>query len=327
MNRDKLYLLGLLLGAGLLLFLGRNLLQQSVLVTWGLTFGGATGVIVLVAALYRVRLELQASRGLLARKEAELSFALEVQRALFPRTLPENGGLEFAAICIPARGISGDYYDVIQLPGGRLIFAIGDISGKGISAAILMANLQAVLRTLIETSQSPVEVCSRLNHHFHQVTDPSRFATFFYADWNVQDRRLTYVNAGHHSPVLIGSCGGQRLEYGGLPLGMFQDSEFQAGEVALQPGDLLVLYSDGVTEAESRDGEEFGEPRLAALIEESRGRPVNEIQERVLDAVREWSGDEPADDMTLLIVKAAEAAHKEAPDAQRVGDVAASTAG
>ncbi|PYP83566.1 MAG: hypothetical protein DMF61_22635 [Blastocatellia bacterium AA13] len=306
-TRDKLYLTGLLLGAGILLFLGRNLLQQSVLVTWGLTFSGATGVIVLIAALYRLRLELQASRGQLARKEAELSFALEVQRALFPRTLPGGGGLEFAAICIPARGISGDYYDVIQLPDGRLIFAIGDISGKGISAAILMANLQAVLRTLISTSQSPLEVCSSLNRHFHQVTDDSRFATFFYAEWDARSRRLTYVNAGHHTPVLVGSCSGQRLENGGFPLGMFQDTVFQAGELVLQPKDLVVLYSDGITEAESASGQEFGDDRLQTVVERNCDLALVEIQERVLDAVREWAGDEPSDDMTLLIVRAAEA--------------------
>ena len=197
-----------------------------------------------------------------------------------------------------------------------MIFAIGDISGKGISAEILMANLQAVLRTLIRTAQTPLEVCSRLNHHFHQVTDESRFATFFYADWSMSDRRLTYVNAGHHSPVLVGSCGGRRLENGGLPLGMFQDTEFQAGEVALQPGDLLVLYSDGITEAESPSGDEFGEPRLNALVEAHRDRTVTEIQERVLDAVRKWSGEEPADDMTLLIVKATDVGHKEAQGTQ-----------
>ena len=110
-------------------------------------------------SLYRVQLELQSSRRQLARKEAELSFALEVQQALFPRHLPESNGLEFAAVCIPARGISGDYYDVVQFPDGRLVFAIADISGKGISAAILMANVQALLRTLSETGNPPAEVC------------------------------------------------------------------------------------------------------------------------------------------------------------------------
>ena len=166
-RRDKLYLVGFLFGAGLLLFLGRDLLQSSIIVTYGLTFGGTTVGAVLLAALYRLRMELRASQNELARKQAELSFALEVQRALFPRTLPGSGGLEFAAVCIPARGISGDYYDVMELPDGRLVFAIADISGKGISAAILMANLQAVMRTLAHTGKSPKEVCSSLNRHLH----------------------------------------------------------------------------------------------------------------------------------------------------------------
>src|SRR5262249_10876746 len=149
-RRDKLYLLGFLLGAGLLLFLGRDLLQSSIIVTYGLTFGGTTVAAVLLAVLYRLRLELRASQHELSRKEAELNFALEVQRALFPHQLPLDGGLQFSAVCIPARGISGDYYDVMELPDGRIVFAIADISGKGISAAILMANLQAVMRTLAQ---------------------------------------------------------------------------------------------------------------------------------------------------------------------------------
>ena len=120
--RDKLYLIGFLLGAGLLLFLGRNLLQGSVLIAWSLTFGGTTGAGVLGVLLYRLQLQLKASRHELARKEVELKIALEVQRALFPREFPTGGGLEFSAICIPSAGISGDYYDVLQLTDGRQIF-------------------------------------------------------------------------------------------------------------------------------------------------------------------------------------------------------------
>lgn len=305
-HRDRIYLIGFLLGAGLLLFAGRNLLQQSVLVTWGLTFGGTTAAAVLLVSLYRVRMELQASRHQLAIREAELNFAREVQRSLFPRQLPLDGGLEFTAVCIPARGISGDYYDVMRLPDGRLIFALADISGKGISAAILMANLQALLRTLAETSQSPGEVCSRLNHHLHQVTDESKFATFFYAQWDPARRRLCYINAGHHSPIVTGSHRGHRLDKGGVPLGMFPDSEFQMGEVSLQPRDLLVLYSDGVTEAASQSGEEFGEQRLAVIVEAHSDRPLIEIQRHILDGVRNWSGKELEDDLTLLIARATE---------------------
>ena len=303
-RRDKAYLIGFLLGAGLLLFLGRDLLGGSVLVTWGLTFGGTMAVVVLMASLYRVRLELQASRHELAIKEAELGFAGEVQRALFPRQLPSRAGLEFAAICLPARGISGDYYDVLQLPDGRLIFAVADISGKGISAAILMANLQAVLRLVAETSQSPREVCARLNYHLYQVTDPARFATFFYAEWQPAERRLSYINAGHLPPVLLGSRRGQRLDQGGLPLGILGQSDYQAGHVPLESGDMLALYSDGITEATSSNGEEFGEDRLTTLIESHCREPLAEVQRRVLQAVRDWSGKEPEDDMTLLLVRA-----------------------
>ena len=273
-HRDKFYLVGFLFGAGLLLFLGRNLLQESVLITWGLMFGGTTAAAVLMASLYRVRLELQASRHQLARKEAELSFAREVQEALFPRAMPGREGLEFTALCIPARGISGDYYDVLQMPDGRLVFAVADISGKGISAAILMANLQAVLRTLVEASYAPADVCYRLNHHLHQVTDESKFATFFYAEWDTCERRLRYINAGHHAPVLFGSCRGRALKEGGFPLGMFPGANFETGELVLAGGDMLVLYSDGITEATSESGEEFGEQRLEATIEAHCDRPL-----------------------------------------------------
>lgn len=304
--RDKVYLVGFLVGAGLLLFLGRGLVQGSALATWGLTFGATTAVAVLLVSLYRVQLELQASRRQLARKEAELSFAREVQQALFPRHLPNENGLEFSAVCIPARGISGDYYDVMQFADGRMAFAIADISGKGISAAILMANVQALLRTLSETGIPPSEVCKRLNYHLHQVTDDSKFATFFYAEWNRDDRVLSYVNAGHYAPVLLGSASGRQLDEGGLPLGLFSSSEFKTGQVTLQPGDLLALYSDGITEATSRSGEEFGDARLQAEIEKHSDEPLAEIQAAVLEAVHKFAGDELEDDLTLLVVRAIE---------------------
>jgi phosphoserine phosphatase RsbU/P len=302
--RDKIYLASFLLGAGALLFLGRDLLPASVLVTWGLTFGGTTSVGILLVVLYRFRLELQASRHELARTEAELNFALGVQKALFPHHFPAHGGLEFAAVCIPARGVSGDYYDVLQLPDGRLIIAIADISGKGIPAAILMANLQALLRSLSSIGNSPADVCRRLNHHLNEVMDESRFATFFYAEWKPDERRLRYVNAGHNPPILFDSGPPQRLKEGGIPLGIFPGSEFETGEVRLKPSDLLVLYSDGITEATEDGGEEFGDQRLENLIKANHQKPLPEIQTRILEAVREWSGQEPEDDMTLVLVRA-----------------------
>jgi len=183
------------------------------------------------------------------------------------------------------------------------VFAIADISGKGISAAILMANVQALLRTLSETGIPPAEVCKRLNHHLHGVTDESKFATFFYAEWYAAERRLSYVNAGHHAPVLLGSAHGRQLSEGGFPLGLFPGAEFQTGEVTLEPGDLLVLYSDGITESTSRTGEEFGELRLQAAIEDHLDKTLADTQAAVLEAVRAWAGDELEDDMTLLMVR------------------------
>jgi len=292
---------------GLLLFLGRNLVQGSVLLTGGLTLGVMTAIAVLVASLYRLRIQLRASRMELAMKEAELTFAREVQRQLFPRKFPTCQGLEFAATCIPARGISGDYYDVMQFPDGRLSFAIADISGKGISAAILMANLQALLRSQTHTQRSPSEIASTLNNHLLEVTGESKFATLFYAEWDSCERRVRYVNAGHHPPILTGSARGNRLTSGGYPIGLFPDTVFEEGEVRLQPGDMMVLYSDGITEAATRKGEEFGEERLEAVIEENSSKPLADIEKRVIDAVGQWSGREPEDDMTLLIVRATSA--------------------
>jgi phosphoserine phosphatase RsbU/P len=314
--RDKAYLVGFLLIAGLLLFLGRDLIQSSVMIAWGVTFGGTTLVAVLLVALYRFRLELRASRHELAKTEAELSFALKVQQALFPRGFPQGYGLEFSAACIPARGISGDYYDVLEMADGRLAFAIADISGKGISAAILMANLQALLRVVATAGSSPSEVCGKLNHHLHQVTDSSRFATFFYGEWDPVTRRLRYVNAGHNLPIVFGSPDGRVLDKGGIPLGIMPEYPYETGESQLCPGDLMFLYSDGITEAGLNEGREFGEERLKALVSELRDLPVRELQDRVIAAVRAWAGREAEDDMTVMVVRALPEPHAARAEAE-----------
>jgi sigma-B regulation protein RsbU (phosphoserine phosphatase) len=302
--RDKIYLSMFLAGAGALLFLGRGLLEKSAVVTWGLTFGGTTAAAVLGMALYRVQFELRASRHELARKEAELNFALQVQQALFPRYFPGvESGLEFAAVCVPARGISGDYYDVIRLGDGRIVFTVADISGKGISAAILMSSLQAVSRTQAEAGLSPAEVCSKLNRYLYRVTDESRFATFFYGEWNPSERRLRYVNAGHPVPIVIGCNSSREFIEGGPPLGLFLDYQLQVGTATLQPDDLIALYSDGITEAGSHKDKEFGETRLAEVVAAHCRKPLLEIQQHVLEAARKWSAGEQEDDMTLLLVR------------------------
>jgi phosphoserine phosphatase RsbU/P len=302
--RDRVYLALFLLLAGLLIYVGHDYLTRSVVVTSALAFAGTVGVALMGTTLYRVQHELRASRSELARKQAELNFALEVQRALFPKSFPANSGLEFSAVCVPASGISGDYYDVLQASDSRVIFAVGDISGKGISAAILMSNVHAVLRMLAARNLDPSEVLSQLNAHLYQITDDYRFATFFYGDWDSQRRMLRYINAGHTVPPLFQQQGQSRLEMGGYPLGMFALNQFEVGEVALQPGDLVALYSDGVTEAASRTGELFGERRFEAIIASSLHKTLAEIQSEVLSAVRNWAGPDPEDDMTLLLVRA-----------------------
>lgn len=311
--RDRLYLLVFLLIAVGLLLLGRNLIRGSVVLAWGLSFAGTTTVALLLLVLYRFRAELQASRDELMRKDAELSFAMKVQQALFPKQLPQSGGLEFSAVCVPARGVGGDYYDVLQLPDGRLVFAIADISGKGISAAILMANLQALLRVIARSAPDPGEVCRQMNQHLYEVMEASRFATLFYAEWRAQDRRLVYVNAGHNPPFVLRQSGRQSLDQGGFPLGIFPHAEYKAAETCIAEGDLLVLYSDGITDAGMSSQHEFGEERLVRLVELHRDQPVPDVQSIVLNEVRQWAGSEPEDDMTLLLVRGASSRRAVAP--------------
>jgi phosphoserine phosphatase RsbU/P len=310
--RERAYLAGFLLIAGLLIFLGHDEIQKSVVLSLGLTFGGTTTAAVLALVLYRLRGALRQSRHELARKEAELEFARSVQQALFPRELPARGGLEFSAICIPASGISGDYYDVLYLPNGKIIFAIADISGKGISAAILMANLQALLRVVASGGEDPTQVCSRLNRHLHQVTDAARFATLFYAEWDPDAALLQYVNAGHNPPYLFNRCGIELLKTGGVPIGIFPDWRYEAGTVRLEAGDLLVLYSDGITEAGVRSGKEYGEKRFRSTIESMKSLPLEVIRGRVIADIQRWSREEIEDDITLFMVRVTGAAMESA---------------
>jgi phosphoserine phosphatase RsbU/P len=300
--RDRLYLVGFLLIAAVLLFVGRNQLPSSTLLTWGLTFGATTAVGVLLVSLYRVQLELKASRTELARKQAELQFAREVQAALFPHRLPVGRGLSFAAVCVPAQGISGDFYDIVECPDRRLVVALADISGKGVSAAILMSNMQARFRALVEEIDDLAEVCTRLNQHLYEFTDPERFATFFVMQWRGGSCCAEFVNAGHQVPLLIGSTQ-HRFEKGGPPLGLFRSIEYESGRVELSQGDLLVLYSDGIVEAAGPNEEEFGVARLTEGVKQRLGGSLGEIQQGILEDVIRWSAREPEDDMTVVVIR------------------------
>ncbi|MBM3792223.1 MAG: PP2C family protein-serine/threonine phosphatase [Acidobacteria bacterium] len=302
-NRDTVYLIAFLLIAFALLAVGRDVIADSVILSSGLTFGGTAIVAILGMALYRIRIALHASRQELALRQAELNFALKVQQALFPRQMPGDCGLDLAAICLPARGISGDYYDALRLSDGRLILAIADISGKGLSAAILMSNLQALLRVIASQGHTPEVVCRQLNHHLHLVTDAARYATLFYAEWHPERRRLVYVNAGHNPPLLLKRSSCRRLHVGGVPLGVMGDADFSTGEELLEPHDLLVFYSDGITEAGLGNGREFSVERLERIVTAARNQPLPEVQSRVLGEVREWTKMELEDDLTLVLAR------------------------
>jgi sigma-B regulation protein RsbU (phosphoserine phosphatase) len=210
--------------------------------------------------------------------------------------------MEFSAICIPAQAIGGDYYDAIRRSDGRVGFLVADISGKGISAAILMANLQALFRVLMKEKETLQEVSWHLNSYLYEATESSRFATSFLAEWSPDQQLLTYVNAGHQAPLLLGSIAGAQLTCGGPPLGMFGNSEYQIGCLRVEESDMMLLFSDGIVEARCRD-EELGAERLNEILMSLRKGPVAQMPSLILKAVTAWAEGEAEDDMTLVVIK------------------------
>jgi sigma-B regulation protein RsbU (phosphoserine phosphatase) len=247
--------------------------------------------------------------------ENELSIAHEVQQQLFPRTLPNLHGIEIEAICRPARVVSGDYYDFIRISPTRLAIALADISGKGISAALLMANVQAALRSDVlryRDGQSGIhldqidtaEIVSHLNLHLFRNTSNERYATFFFGVYDSETRQLHYTNAGHLPPIYIRGEKVRRLETGGMVVGLFNDVPFQQGAVEIEQGGMLVAYSDGLIEPENVYGEEFGTLRLIDVATSNKDSSSHVIAEAMMRAAEEWSGSpEQADDMTVIVMR------------------------
>ena len=242
------------------------------------------------------------------RLENEISIAREVQNQLFPSTLPSVPGVEIEAICKAARSVSGDYYDFIQLSPTHVAIAIADISGKGISAALLMASLQAALRSqaLTEGSEttSTADLVARLNKHLVRNTGDDRFATFFIAVYDSSTRTLRYTNAGHLPSFLICNGASCLLDKGGMVLGVLEDYEYEQGVVQVAPDSLLVGYSDGLVEPENVYGEEFGITRLKeAAVRVHNAAPLM-VAESLMAAAEEWAGTpEQADDMTVIVTR------------------------
>ena len=264
------------------------------------------------------------------RLENEITIAQEVQAQLFPRHISQLPSLEVYGFCRPARSVSGDYYDFLTTGSEKLILAVGDVSGKGISAALLMATIHSAVRAysmegipILRQAQavgagaakydpivpgpevSPGTLLALLNHQLYHSTPMEKYATLFLATYDGADRRLTFSNAGHLPPMLLGANGSiRRLEDGGTVVGLFDDIRYDEGSAQLRPGDIFLAYSDGVTEPENDFGE-FGEPRLIELVQENRDLPLERIVEIVTAAVDDWIGSaEQPDDVTLVLARA-----------------------
>jgi sigma-B regulation protein RsbU (phosphoserine phosphatase) len=242
------------------------------------------------------------------RLENEISIAREVQNQLFPQKLPVVPGVEMEAICKAARSVSGDYYDFIQLSPTHLAIVVADISGKGISAALLMASLQAALRSQMlaegSESMSTAELVSRLNKHLVRNTGDDRFATFFIAVYDSATRTLRYTNAGHLPSFLISKDAALHLDMGGMVLGVAEECYYEEGKVLVPRDSLLVGYSDGLVEPENVYGEEFGIKRLQQAAVYVQASPPRVVAEALMNAAEEWAGTpEQADDMTVIVAR------------------------
>jgi sigma-B regulation protein RsbU (phosphoserine phosphatase) len=250
------------------------------------------------------------------RLEGELEIARQVQSQLFPQSAPEVPGLYLYGVCKPARVVSGDYYDFLTLDENRFGLVLGDISGKGISAALLMAAIQSSLHAQFYNGHLPeaspgalpvstAAVVDRLNRQLFAGSPPEKYATFFYAVYDASKRTLTYTTAGHPPPVLFRRDGMHRLETGGTVVGLFSTIQYDQAVVKLEPGDLLLAFTDGLIEPENSYGEEFGEDRLLEVARRAFGSRPELLVEEIYRSVSDWTGSpELQDDMTLLVAKA-----------------------
>jgi sigma-B regulation protein RsbU (phosphoserine phosphatase) len=267
------------------------------------------------------------------RLENELAIAQEVQEQLYPRHISQLASLEVFGFCRPARTVSGDYYDFLKLDSEKLLLAVGDISGKGISAALLMATIHSavrayslegipILREAVSmgaglgsgnmlgvrrtgTEVSPSNLLALLNHQLYESTPMEKYATLFLGVYDGEDRKFTYSNGGHLPPIVLAEDGSlRRLESGGTVVGLFDNCSYEESSVQLRRGEIFLAYSDGVTEPENDFGE-FGEERLIELVQENRDLPLAKISEIVTAAVDDWIGaNEQPDDVTLVLARA-----------------------
>jgi sigma-B regulation protein RsbU (phosphoserine phosphatase) len=240
------------------------------------------------------------------RLRSELEIAREVQRQLFPKTALSLPAFNLTGVCHPAQVVSGDYYDFVRLEHSAMAMAIGDVAGKGISAALLMASMQAAMRSQLggPGPVSTAQVVASLNRQVYLSTSPEKYATFYFAVYNTETGVLTYTNAGHLPPILVRGGEARRLEVTGTVVGAFPGAQYEERQIELVCGDLLLAFTDGLTEPENAYGEMFGEERLIEILIKHQKAEPQEIFERTMEAVREWTGTPGLqDDMTMLIAR------------------------
>jgi sigma-B regulation protein RsbU (phosphoserine phosphatase) len=251
--------------------------------------------------------ELGAAR--LQMQDQELQNAREIQQSLLPREIPQLSGFEVTGAWLPARTVSGDYYDVMRLGTHRLGICIADVAGKGVSAALLMANVQAAVRAFANNCESPSLLCGKVNSLLHENIATGKFVTFLYGILNSETRTFQYCNAGHLYPILVSGASSRMpvartLEQGGAVLGVFPSWDYEDACIALKAGDRLLLFTDGITEASDADGNEFDESGIATFATANAALSASELNRRLLAQVTAYCSGQFQDDATLLVIAA-----------------------
>src|SRR5947208_1788335 len=269
----------------------------------GLVFPEGTGLLIVAFGLMNLLVLLEVADRLSLKNDLEI--AREIQQAMLPSGLYSAPGVETVGISRPANTVGGDFYDILPLDDGRLVITVGDVAGKGSPAALLMALLLAMLRTLVDEKLEPAELVARLNVQVSRHAPGTRFITLFYAVFDPRTGDLTYVNAGHTAPLLLRNDGSiERLTEGGIALGMFAHSTYETGHATIQPNELVATYSDGITEAENPKGQPFDESGLESTLRANRGLEISAVGSAVVRAVELYTADTRlADDLTILLLR------------------------
>lgn len=236
--------------------------------------------------------------------EQEFQRAREIQQSLLPREIPQISGFTAAGAWQPARTVSGDYYDVLRLADHRLGICIADVVGKGVSAALLMANVQAAVRAFANNSESPAGVCAKVNRLLHENIATGKFVTFLYGILDGESRTFRYCNAGHLYPILVSGGSVRMPEEGGAVLGVFPGWTYEDSSMELRAGDRLILFTDGITEAADEEQREFGESGIAEFAKANSALSASELTSQLLGKVTEFCAAQFRDDATLLVIAA-----------------------